>query len=68
MPSYPIYINESHFGVVHAEVRLFKEDINGKKYQILLRKHQKNIFNTITIYYIANKSVNNKIYVKTREC
>ena len=45
MPSYPIHIHESHFGVVHAEVKLYKEDLNSKKYQIILL--QKNV-KTIT--------------------
>nr|XP_022322784.1 C-type lectin mannose-binding isoform-like [Crassostrea virginica] len=28
MPSKPIHIHESRFGVVHAEIRLYKEDLN----------------------------------------
>lgn len=30
LPEKPTHINEYHFGVVHAEVSLYKENINGK--------------------------------------
>nr|XP_022322779.1 uncharacterized protein LOC111124212 [Crassostrea virginica] len=40
MPPYPIHINESHFGVVHAEVTLYKEDLKSKLYTVQI--HQSN--------------------------